>query len=218
MIKPKLSFLLAAFSLTLHASPNFNCAKTDQTCLNYLKVWQELVIKRSSIDQGYFDSHIKILEAKEHKWDQGTSLEIQYELVLDWVKINKYDQIITFVNPSAPPYPALNVPLGKALDSDQISRAASKQAWATSITSIPKVDKLKFSSQAAALEALRSQPDGKNLKATEINFNRPGFLPRDNGHPHLHARGNVSVDICVKGIIDLVTGEAHVHRDACRIY
>jgi hypothetical protein len=210
-------FFFSFLTLSLKAS-SITCPPTDQTCLKYLKVWQELLMKKSSMDQAYFDTHIKILEAKEQKWDQGVSLEIQYELVLDWVKIKRYDQIITFINPSAPPYPALNVPLGKALEADQILRADSKAAWATSIGSIPKIDKLKFSSQAEALEALRNRPDGKNLKANEVNFNRPGMLPRDNGHPHLHATGNISVDTCVKGMIDLVTGEAHVHRDACRIY
>lgn len=218
MKKINLTLILITLSLCLPASASFTCPKTDETCINYLPVWKELLMKRNGIDQKYFDSHIKIIEAKEHKWNDGTSLEIKYELVLDWVKINKYDQIMTFINLTAAPYPALQIPLGKALTSDQIDRAATKQAWATSISSIPKLDKLKFSSQEEALKALKSQKDGENLKVSEINFNRPGMLPRDNGHPHLHARGNLTIDTCVKGMIDLVTGEASVHRDACRIY
>lgn len=209
---------ILGFLFIMPARADSICAKEDSTCKTYLPIWKELVKKRSSIDQGYFDAHIKVLEAKAQKWNEGVSLEVRYQLILDWVKIVNLDQIITFIAPSASPYPALKIPLGKPLDLSQISRAADGGAWATSITSIPSVDRLKFASQEAALAALRKLPDGKNLKAAEINFNRPGMIPRNNGHPHLHARGSLTKEICVKGMIDLVTGEAEVHRDACIVY
>ena len=82
-----------------------------------------------------------------------------------------------------------------------------------------RVDALEFRTQDEALGALRAHPDGGALQAQEISFNRPGVLPRENGHPHLHARSpeSLTADRCSNGMIDLVTGEAHMTVDACRM-
>ena len=96
---------------------------------------------------------------------------------------------------------------------------AAGGAWGTAIAAIRRVDALKFRTQDEALAALRARPDGGALQPQEISFNRPGLLPRENGHPHLHARSpeSLTADRCSSGMIDLVTGELHVTVDACRM-
>ena len=96
---------------------------------------------------------------------------------------------------------------------------AAGGAWGTAIAAIRRVDALKFRTQDEALAALRAHPDGGALQPQEISFNRPGLLPRENGHPHLHARSpeSLTADRCSSGMIDLVTGELHVTVDACRM-
>jgi hypothetical protein len=195
------------------------CASTDAECATYLPVWRDMVIARSGIDAAYFDAHVVPLAASIDTWNDGRSLRVRYRLTIDWASFEREDVMIVFVDPGAAPYPSVGVPLGTPLDAAQIARAADGGAWGTAIATVARVDALRFRSQDEALAALRAQPDGAALEAQEISFNRPGMLPRENGHPHLHARSpeSPSSDRCSRGMIDLVTGEAHVTVDVCRV-
>jgi len=195
------------------------CASAEPECQTYLPIWRELVIARSGIDASYFDAHVVPLTASIDAWNDGRSLRVRYRFAIDWASFEREDVMIVFIDPSAAPYPSLGVPLGTPLDASQIARAADGGAWGTAITAIQRVDALRFRSQEEALAALRAQPDGAALQAQEISFNRPGMLPRENGHPHLHARSPESPtsDRCSRGMIDLVTGEMQVTVDACRM-
>ena len=196
------------------------CSPRDATCTKYLPIWRELVIERSGIDSAYFDAHVVPLRAESSTWNDGTSVRVRYRFTIDWMAMEHEDSFIVYANPSAPPYPAAGVPLGIALDQAQILRAANAQAWGTMIAKIERVDTLKFRTQSDALAALRAQPDGSDLEVESLSFERPGMLPRQNGHPHLHARspeGLGKQNRCSKGMIDLVTGEANVVVDACRM-
>ena len=195
------------------------CASTAPECQTYLPIWRELVIARSGIDASYFDAHVAPLTASIDTWNDGRSLRVRYRLTIDWASFEREDVMIVFINPSAAPYPSLGVPLGTPLDASQIARAAGGGAWGTAIAAIQGVDALKFRTQDEALAALRAHPEGGALQPREISFNRPGMLPRENGHPHLHARSpeSLTADRCSTGMIDLVTGEAHVTVDACRM-
>jgi hypothetical protein len=170
------------------------CEMGDTTCQRYLPIWRELVMKRSGVDAAYVDAHIQPLSAKAEKWNDGTSLRVRYTFELDWVVIEREDSFITFVDPAAAPDPALQVPLGRQLDAAEIERAVAGGGWASSITAIPGVAQLKFRSQDEALAVLQAHPDGAKLRTHEVSFNRPGMLPRDNGHPPLHARGTIDDD------------------------
>jgi hypothetical protein len=195
------------------------CGSTAPECETYLPIWRELVIARSGIDASYFDAHVVPLTAAIETWNDGRSLRVRYRFTLDWASFEREDVMIVFIDPSAAPYPSLGVPLGTPLDASQIARAAEGAAWGTAVTAIRRVDALRFRTQDEALAALRAHPDGGALQAQEIAFYRPGMLPRENGHPHLHARSPESptADRCSTGMIDLVTGEMHVTVDACRM-
>jgi hypothetical protein len=195
------------------------CAPTEPECQTYLPMWRELVIARSSVDAAYFDAHVVPLTASIDTWNDGRSLRVRYRFTVDWASFEREDVMIVFIDPNAAPYPALGVPKGTPLDASQIARAADGGAWGTAVSAIQHVDALRFRTQDEALAALRAQPDGGALEPQEISFNRPGMLPRENGHPHLHARSPESPasDRCSSGMIDLVTGEAHVTVDACRM-
>ncbi|MEQ1855704.1 MAG: hypothetical protein ABL963_04485 [Longimicrobiales bacterium] len=195
------------------------CASTAPECQTYLPIWRELVIARSGIDVPYFDAHVVPLTASIDTWNDGRSLRVRYRFTIDWASFEREDVMIVFIDPSAAPYPSLGVPLGTPLDAAQIARAADGSAWGTSVSAIQRVDALGFRSQDEALAALRAHPDGGALQPQEISFNRPGMFPRENGHPHLHARSaeSLTANQCASGMIDLVTGEIHVTVDACRM-
>ncbi len=214
------SLSAAAVTPTTQSRPLLSlCAPTAPECQTYLPIWRELVIARSGIDASYFDAHVVPLTASIDTWNDGRSLRVRYRLTIDWAWFEREDVMIVFIDPSAAPYPSLGVPLGTSLDASQIARAAEGGAWGTPITAIQRVDALKFRTQDEALAALRAHPEGGALQAQEISFNRPGLLPRENGHPHLHASSpeSLTADRCSQGMIDLVTGEAHVTVDACRM-
>lgn len=195
------------------------CASAGPECATYLPIWRDLVMARGGIDAAWFDAHVVPLAASIDTWNDGRSLRVRYRLTIDWASFEREDVMVVFVNPSAAPYPSLGVPLGTPLDASQIARAASGSAWGTAIATIARVDALRFRSQNEALAALRALPDGGTLQAEDISLNRPGMMPRENGHPHLHARSpeRPSSDRCSRGMIDLVTGEAQVTVDACRM-
>lgn len=195
------------------------CESTDTECATYLPMWRDLVMARGGIDANYFDAHVTPLVASIHAWNDGRSLRVRYRLTVDWASFEREDAMIVFVDPEAAPYPSLGIPRGTPLEPAQIARAADAGAWGTGIATIARVDALRFRSQDEALAALRALPDGGELEAEEISFNRPGMIPRENGHPHLHARSpaNSTSGQCSRGMIDLVTGEAHVTVDACRM-
>jgi hypothetical protein len=195
-----------------------SCASTATECQTYLPIWRELVIARSAIDGAYFDAHVVPLSAAIESWNDGRSLRVRYRLTIDWASFEREDVMIVFVDPGAAPYPSLGIALGTPLDATQIARAAEAGAWGTAVSAIRRVDALRFRTQEEALAALRAHPDGGALQVQEISFNRPGLLPRENGHPQLHARDPESAaDRCSRGMIDLVTGEMHVTVDACRV-
>jgi hypothetical protein len=205
----------------MSAAPSLQalCASAEPECETYLPIWREMVIARSGIDATYFDAHVVPLTASIDTWNEGRSLRVRYRFTIDWASFEREDVMIVFIDPNAAPYPSLGVPRGTPLDATQIARAADGSAWGTAITAISRVDGLRFRTQDEALAALRAQPDGGALEVEEMSFNRPGMLPRENGHPHLHARSpeSPSSNRCSRGMIDLVTGEAHVIVDACRV-
>ncbi len=214
---PSLSAAAAAPETTSRPSLS-PCASTDLECQTYLSTWRELVIARGGIDGSYFDAHVVPLTASIDTWNDGRSLRVRYRLTIDWASFEREDVMIVFVDPSAAPYPSLGVPLGTLLDAAQIARAAEGAAWGTAIAAIRRVDALRFRTQDEALAALRTHPDGGALEPQEVSLNRPGLLPRENGHPHLHARSAESpTNRCSTGMIDLVTGEMHVTVDTCRM-
>jgi len=195
------------------------CASTEPECQSYLAIWREVVISRSAIDGSYFDAHVVPIRAAIETWADGRSLRVRYRFTFDWVSFEREDVMIVYVDPDAAPYPSLGIPKVAALDATQIDRAAASGAWGTAIASVRRIEVLTFRTQDEALAALREHPDGRDLAPEELSFNRPGLIPRENGHPHLHARSpeNSTSGQCSRGMIDLVTGEMHVTVDACRM-
>lgn len=194
------------------------CPKNDAKCIKALPLWRELAMARSQLDEAWFDAHVKVLSASTRKWNSGTSLEVNYELSIDWLKMKHRDDVIVVVDRKESATYGLDLPRGVQLDKAQMAQAVEKGAYATSISVIPRVETLKFKSQDEALAALRALPDGSRLQAGQVVFYRPGVVPHENGHPHLLASGSgPAIDHCVDAMIDLVTGETHLQANACQM-
>ena len=147
---------------------------------------------------------------------QDGNFLIWYKVKIDWAEIPAYDQFIAKLRPGETLY-GLTLPKGVYLSEDEIEVLVNKNAFNSSIGIIKPIKKLKFSSKTQAIKTLQ-----KIAKTDKIGFDRytyyvPGKLPRTDGYPYLLGFGTIDYkkNECIRGYLNLVTGDGYAGKTAC---
>jgi hypothetical protein len=211
--------LLVAFSSK--PSPPSPCKAENELCERYLRVWKNLLLKRNNMSEEYFKKHITPVEAGAGPRGEGAGFVIWYKIKIDWAEIPGYNQFEVKLKPGESLYGLnfLNFPTGVYLSEDEIEVLVNKSAFHSSIGLIKPIKKLKFSSQDEALKALQKIAGTDKIKFKDLTYTVPGKRPGDDGDPYLRGFGTIDYEKneCIRGYINLVTGEGHVSETACWI-
>ncbi|MFC2104911.1 hypothetical protein ACFLSE_09105 [Bacteroidota bacterium] len=187
---------------------NLNC--TSDTCLHYFDIWKELFKEENNVNDAFIDEKIEICQLHLHAWKEGISFHICYKVTKDWAIAWNCDKFVVKLNKDSRIYPSL--PRDEYLSKNDIKYALSQNRIYSQIGQLSDSD-IKFSSLDQALSKL--------IEAAEVNtlcFRRV-YLNDENGNFLLEASGEyVDEDnLCVFGVIDLITGKTEIHDGVCII-
>lgn len=182
-------------------------------CSNYLAIWKELIQEKNNLSKDYFKSHIELIKSDVHSWADGVSFSVCYKFKTDWAIAYNCDQFIIKINTENTLYPALDLPRDTYLTKEKIKIAVDNGAFSSGITRIDNSNNLKFMDMESALNDL-IEFSGVNILC--LNQVR---LDEKTGHLILIASSeNVNEgNSCIKGTIDLITGEKQVIDLPCWI-
>jgi hypothetical protein len=194
--------------------------QSEAICEKHLNIWFDEFTKRNSINESEFLKHISLTEAKVESWDKGKSLRVIYTVSIDWVSILVHDTFIIWIEPSNETYPYLNLPKGEYLLQSEVSTVLDYRAFGSSLTPIIFSEQLKFKNPEEALQALQNDANTENMFIDKLSFKTPGFSSNKEGYPWLHGMDatNEVINECVRGFINLVTGETNYRTIRCSVH
>jgi len=186
---------------------------TSDTCAIYQSIWKSIFMEKNNLENAYFDNHIELVQSDISKWNDGISFSICYKVKLGWAIAYNCDQFIIKIEQNNQLYSTLNVPRGTYLSKEQIKLIVENHAFSSDITKLSNVENLKFNSMGSALNSLILKANGNTLCSGMIIINHlTGDLELEAGAQYDH-----EVNRCIKGKIDLITGDAIVAEGPCMI-
>ena len=185
--------------------------ETD-TCMQYFPIWKELFLEKNDLDQEFFDNHIEVYRTSVNHWMQGISFRVCYQVQIDWAIAKKCDSFIINIEADDRYYPLLDLPRNVNLSPEDVETVVDKMAFSSEINELADAT-IQYPSLEAALDELIAF-SGVNI----LCFSRLK-VDRHSGNLVLEAIGkyeNLS-NACIKGSVDLMTGEMTVFDTVCAI-
>lgn len=175
-------------------------------------------MERNGFDEAYFNNHIEPFETSINSWNSGESFRVRYRITIDWMSCDVSDSFIIKIESDH--YPNLNISRATYLEQNEINQVLSNYAFNSSMNVISPIEELKFRSKNDAMNELRENANNNSIKFSEYMYKyaKPFFTP--NGHPYIVGSGEIDRDNneCIKGELDLYTGEWEVKERPCVIY
>lgn len=190
-------------------------AQTDE----YYEIWKSILMENSSMTEAYFDAHITNFALSSNEWDGGISFRVNYIMHIDWVDIKCSDAFLVNMSSTYESYGHLNIPRDVLLDEDQIKFNIANNVK-SEVSTYNLIEELRYSSCDEVYEAAISAAGYEDeLSVNRVSYYVPGKLPREDGDPYYLLNGVIcsSPNTCLKGYINLVSGETHVVEDHCYI-
>lgn len=186
---------------------------TDNLCVNYQKVWKELLMEQNNLSHSYFENNIELCQSSINNWMQGASFRICYKVKLDWAIAYGCDQFIIKIEKDNTLYPSLYLPRDTYLSKDQIKRALSAHAFSSDIVKLSNIETLRYNSLKRAMEHMIRQAEVNTLCSNRI------YINKSTGNLLLEAYGEYinESNSCIRGSIDLFTGETIITDTHCLI-
>lgn len=186
------------------------CERANASKNDYLPIWREEFLKRNSMPVAYFDEHVKVVATSVSCWQDGASFNVQYRLTNAWASSDQSDQFMILLYGHVDAWRHRDVPRDRLFSAAEVSRAIDWEIGSARMLSVAQFGSLRFASRAEAITALEQAARGE---ITDVDLS---YLP---GRPHLRADGVISSpeNRCFDGDLDLVTGEARVREQPCRV-
>ncbi len=186
---------------------------SSDLCAEYFEIWKELIKDKNNLSQDFIDSHFILCNSKINSWANGISFNICYKVKFDWAIAYNCDQFIIKINAENTYYPSLNLPRGTYLTKDEIKIAVDNRAFASDIAKVINKSALKYTNMESALNELIDFSDVNTLCMSRI------FLDNNTGHLILEASAEYENEknSCIRGIIDLMSGDKNVNDIPCWI-
>jgi hypothetical protein len=196
-------------------APEIFC--NSDTCQTYFNIWKDIFLSKNQMSQEYFDEHVILRSSLIHKWAKGISLEISYDVKIEWVESRLQDKFIFYITSNY--FPGLDVPRNTLLSKDQIVTVIDGNYFSSRINKIIPFNHLKFSSETAAIRELINASNVDTFCTSRVSFPQKSFDKYTVGHPYLIAGGiiNWEGNQCIEGSIDLINGETLITNQVCYI-
>ncbi len=186
---------------------------TSDLCQQYQAIWKELFLEKNNLSESFFQNHIILSKSDINTWNDGVSFSVCYKVKIGWAIAWECDQFIVKINKDKLYYPTLNLPRDQYLSKDDIRIAVNGSAFSSDIIKLSNVEILKYNSMNKALSEL--------IKAASINTLCSGmvFIDKSTGNLTLEAGAKYDNEdnSCIRGEIDLITGETKVQDVPCAI-
>lgn len=186
---------------------------TTSLCQDYQSIWQELLQEKNNFDQAFFDEHITLHSSKVNDWSRGSSFRVCYYVNVGWASAYTCDKFIFNISPDDATYPALNLPRDINLTKAEIKLVVDNNAFSSSINEINNAPALLHTTIEDALQELIDFSGVNTLCFSQLK------LHRDSGNLILEAWATYENEenSCIRGRIDLFTGEKSVTDMPCYI-
>lgn len=100
---------------------------SSEICMNYLKIWEELLKERNDIGDTFFDRHVILSRSGMDTWKQGTTFRVCYKIQIDWATAYVCDKFLVRINSESYLYPGL--PRDEYLSKDEIRSALDQDQY-----------------------------------------------------------------------------------------
>lgn len=187
---------------------------TTDVCTQYLAIWKELIQEKNDLSQEFLDTHFEFHRSDTSTWGNGITFRVCYKIEVDWVVAYNCDQFIINITADKALYPALNLPRNTNLNKEKIKIALENQAFASSIEKINNATQLEYLTMEDALNDLITFSGINTLCFSRI------ILNKETGNLQLEAFAEYENEenSCIKGTVDLITGEKEVQDIPCWIF
>ena len=186
---------------------------TSENCTKYQAIWKELIQEKNNLSQDFIDTHFEVRRTSINAWRSGNSFRACYRFSMGWAIAFNCDQFIFNIDADNTHYPALDLPRGTDFTKEEVRLAVDNRAFSSEITKMSSTTTLQFSSVDEAIDDLTKFSGVSKLCLDRVS------LHRDTGNLTLQAsaQDESQVNACVKGSIDLISGEQEVRDEPCAI-
>ena len=198
----------------LEYSTTWDSLCTSELCSTYTAIWKELMIDRSTLTEPYFNRHFEVTTAYATSGDDETFF-IGYKVQNDWAIAFGGDAFVIKIAEENTKYPEIGLPRDTYLSRDEITALLDNRGFNSKIDEIPKTGPLKYASREEAINALILEAEVETLCFNRIFLsNHMGTLTLEAFAEYQDEKGQ-----CIKGTIDLITGQTNISSVACdRVY
>jgi hypothetical protein len=199
-------------------APNNVCMDSSTTA-TYLDFWKSEFLIRDTMTSAYFNSHISQIKASANCYNSGISFRVDYKVTIDWAVIDDYNQFIVELYSSEPAYQYLNIPRDQFLGTSVLQTILNNSVEGSYIGYVKSITSLPYSSNAIAIQAFQDSVGSSVILPQSISYYVPGKLPHKDGYPYFLGFGTIndSLNQCIEGYFNLVTGQSHSDTTVCRI-
>lgn len=183
---------------------------TSEICTGYFNIWKKIFKEQNNISDTFFDEHIIIRSSFLHFWNHGVSYRVSYYFKMDWATVSNSDKFIVKIYSSNNSYQSL--PREVYLSEEEIRYALNQSSSLSDIIPL-STSNLMFTSMDNALNHLIEAAKVETLCTSYI------YLDDKDGHIKLEAWAEYENEenSCIKGLIDLISGETKVVDFPCMI-
>jgi hypothetical protein len=174
----------------------------EKQVTKYLDIWKSLFSNRNSIDDKYFKEHIAVDHTNVICWDEGISLQVFYNVTIDWAKIAGMEK-----------FPIAGKDR-RFLEENEIKNPNKGMAYELSTFTPHK--HLLYKTEKEAEKTL-SEALGGEITNKSYRYYVPGMAPRTNGDPYLlmDSKKDERKNLCAHGSLNLITGVTKAQDTAC---
>lgn len=185
---------------------------------NYFDIWKSILMEKSNMTESYFNNHITEYKVSSTEWNAGVSFRIDYIMHIDWIDIRCSDAFLVKMDSSYEAYGYLNIPRDVFFEKSQIESNISSNVE-SEISSYNLLENLKYNNCTELRTAIIDSSGYNVAEPNNSTYYVPGKIPREDGDPYVTIRGVVDQqnNKCLRGHINLNTGEYEVWEDACVI-
>ncbi|MBN2596928.1 MAG: hypothetical protein JXR82_09115 [Marinifilaceae bacterium] len=183
---------------------------TSEICTNYLDIWKELFKEKNNLSDSFFDEHVILCQSYTDDWNEGVSFRICYKIQMDWAIAYGCDKFMIKINDGSNLYPEL--PRNEYLSGNDIKFSVNQNRFYSRIGFVSGSE-INFFSMDEALNRLIEDANVNTLCVSNI------YVDETTGNLMLEAWAEYENEenSCIKGKIDLVSGETEVTDTPCYI-
>jgi hypothetical protein len=183
---------------------------TSEICTSYLNLWEEIFKETNNLSDTFFDEHIILCTSSLNTWNEGISFMVCYQIKMDWAIAWNCDKLAIKIFGNSNLYPEL--PRDEYLSNDEIRFAIEQNRRYSRIGSVSNSNII-FLSMSDALNQLIEEAKVNTLCMRRITLNKTtGSLLLTAWAEYENEENS-----CIKGVIDLNTGNTEVTDTPCMI-